>query len=203
MDELTSIPFGQLLESIAAKTPTPGGGGVAAMTGATAAALAHMVVSYSLGRKSLAQHQGELERSSGYLGRAKEIFLELAREDAEAYGLVNELQKLPEPDPRRQRELPGANEAAIQVPLTAIAAADDLLRHCESLAAISNPHLHSDLAIAAVLAESAARSAAWMVRVNSASLHDHDKRVRLMEQARRMVEDCQRRREAVDRACTA
>jgi len=203
MDELTSLPFGTLLDSIAAKTPTPGGGGVAAMTGAMAAALAHMVVSYSLGRKSLAQHQAALGQSSSYLHRAREVFLELAREDAEAYGLVNELQKLAETDQRRQQELPGANQAAIQVPLTAIAAADDLLRHCESLASISNPHLHSDLAISAVLAESAARSAAWMVRVNSASLHDHDKRVQLMEQAKRMVEDCQRRREAVERACTA
>ena len=173
------------------------------MSGAMAASLAHMVVAYSLGKKSLAPHQGELELASAYLRRAREMFLELANEDAEAYGLVNELQKLPEGDARRVQQLPGAVQAAIQVPLTAIAAADDLLRRCEALAPVTNRHLHSDLAIAAILAESAARGSVWMVRVNSSMLHDHDQRVRVMEQARAMCEDCARRREAVEKACTS
>jgi formiminotetrahydrofolate cyclodeaminase len=99
--------------------------------------------------------------------------------------------------------LAAAVQAAIQVPLTCIAAADDLLRRCEALAPVSNPHLHSDLAIAAILAESAARGSVWMVRVNSSMLHDHARRVQLMEEAKRMCEDCARRREAVEKACTA
>ena len=38
-----------LLESLAAKQPTPGGGAVASLTAAIGAALAQMVVNYSLG----------------------------------------------------------------------------------------------------------------------------------------------------------
>jgi methenyltetrahydrofolate cyclohydrolase len=203
MSSLSTLQFGQLLDQIAAKTPTPGGGGVAAMTGAQAAALTHMVVAYSIGKKNLAQHQPALEQASAFLVRAREMFLELAREDAEAYGLVNELQKLPEGDARRAGELPVAVHAAIQVPLTVIAAADDLLRRCEALAPMTNPYLHSDLAIAAILAEATARGSVWMVRVNTSLLHDHDQRHTLMNQAKAMCEDCTRRREAVERACTA
>jgi methenyltetrahydrofolate cyclohydrolase len=202
MSSLPDIPFSHLLDQIAAKTPTPGGGGVAAITGAMAASLAHMVVAYSLGKKSLAQHQPALEQASAFLTRAREMFIELAREDADAYGLVNELQKLPESDPRRAQEYTAAIQAAIQAPLTSVAAADDLLRRCEALCPITNRHLHSDLAIAAILAESAARASVWMVRVNAASL-DHDRRHKLMAQAKSMCEDCARRRESVERACTS
>src|ERR1044071_2665053 len=101
MTTLAATPFAELLSRIAAKTPPPGGGAVACATGALAAALAGMVVSYSLGKKSLAAHQDELERAAHALENARAVFLELAEEDAGAYGLVNELMKLPETDPRR------------------------------------------------------------------------------------------------------
>jgi methenyltetrahydrofolate cyclohydrolase len=195
---LAQMRFGDLLEQVGAKQPTPGAGGVAAMTGALAAALAHMVVAYSLGKKSLAAHQQELESASSYLRRAESLFLGLAEEDAEAYGLVNELQKLPENDARRQRELPAAMQAAIQVPLSAIAACDDLLRRCERLRPMTNPHLHSDLAAAAALAEACARGMVWMVRVNAANLPAEEGQ-RCIEQAEQMVRDCTQRREGLER----
>jgi methenyltetrahydrofolate cyclohydrolase len=197
---LAEMRIGELLEQVGAKQPTPGGGGVAALTGAMAAALAQMVVAYSLGKKSLAAHQGELEAALGYLSRAQSLLLGLAEEDAEAYGLVNELQKLPEDDARRQRELAGAVEAAIQVPLSAIATCDDLLRRCESLRPKTNPYLHSDLAIAAGLAEASARGLVWMVRVNAAMLPDGESRRKFVEQAEAMAADCRGRREGLERA---
>src|SRR5262249_2352333 len=163
---------------IAAKSPTPGGGAVACAVGALAAALAGMVVSYSLGKKSLAAHQGELERAAHSLENARAVLLELAEEEAQADGLVNELMKLPGGGARRKADLPGAIQASIQVPMAAIAAASDLLRLCESLAPITNPQLHSDLGIAAELAASAARASLWNVRVNAGMLADGAARAR-------------------------
>ena len=45
-------PFDQLIESLAAKTPTPGGGAAAAMAGCMGAALFLMVVRFSRGKKA-------------------------------------------------------------------------------------------------------------------------------------------------------
>jgi formiminotetrahydrofolate cyclodeaminase len=160
-----------------------------------------MVVSYSRGKKSLAAHQEALDGADHYLTRARAVFLELAEEDAQAYGLVNGLQKLPEGDARRARELPAALQAATQVPMAAIAASADLLRLAESLAPITNPHLHSDLAIAAVLADAAGQSSAWNVRVNAAMLADPGARSACLKQAEALAEDCATRRAAVERAC--
>ena len=50
----TPLTLDQFLDSVAAKTPAPGGGAVASAVGALSAALAGMVVSYSTGKKNLA-----------------------------------------------------------------------------------------------------------------------------------------------------
>jgi len=160
-----------LLSQTAAKTPTPGGGAVASVVGALAAALAQMVVSYSLGKKNLAEHQSRLESAAAELERARGVFLTLADEDAAAYGLVNELSRLPEGDPRRS-ELPAAQDAAANIPLATAAACVDVLRLLELLALRTNRHLRSDLAIASILAESCARASACNVRINLSSLDE-------------------------------
>lgn len=198
---IASLSFSGLLDGIAAKTPSPGGGAVACASGALAAALAHMVVAYSIGKKNLAAHQGELKSAAASLKRLQSILVELGDEDAQAYALVNELMKLPETDARRARELPSGLDASIQIPMAAIAACADLLRLCERLAPITNIHLHSDLAIAAVLGESAARASRWNVAVNVAQLPDEARRTRTLAEADRSLADALTRRDAVERAC--
>lgn len=167
---LASLGFGDLLDRLAAKTPTPGGGAAACAAGALAAAMASMVVAYSLGRKSLVEHQPELESASHRLTTTRALFLQLAEEDAAAYGLLNELGRLAENDPRRVREWGPALQASIAIPRAAMAAACELLRLCEALAPITNPRLRSDLAIAAVLAQAANRASSWNVWINLQSL---------------------------------
>jgi methenyltetrahydrofolate cyclohydrolase len=198
---LETCPFADLLGQIASKTPTPGGGAVASSTGALAAALAQMVVAYSLGKKSLAAHQKDLETADRSLRIARHLLMQLAEEDAQAYGLVNELSRLPEHDERRAAELPGAVHASIQVPLSVIAACDDLLRLCERLTSITNRQLHSDLAIAAVLAEAAARASRWNVAVNAGMLKDSAAGERALADADQALADAAARREAIEAAC--
>ncbi|RMH26680.1 MAG: hypothetical protein D6693_06740 [Planctomycetota bacterium] len=170
---MTDQPLSGVLDAIAAKTPTPGGGATAALAGALAAAQAEMVVAYSLGKKDLAEHQEALADARGRLGRSRALFLELAEEDAAAYGLVSELLRLDARDPRRAAELPAAVGAATRVPLACVANATALARLCLTLAPITNPHLASDLAIAALLAEACARAGAENVRVNLPALAEH------------------------------
>lgn len=164
---LSSLTLADFLDQTAAKTPTPGGGAIASVTGALAAALAQMVVSYSVGKKSLAAHEPALRSALAELTAARTVLLTLAEEDAAAYGLVNELMRLPETDLRRLAEFPGAVRTAVAVPQSVLAAAINLLRHFEQLAPITNHHLRSDLAIAAVLAEATARASAWNIRINA------------------------------------
>ncbi len=201
MDTTATQSFGGLLESVAAKTPAPGGGAVASAVGALGAALGSMVVAYSVGKKSLAEHRGALEDAAGRLDNARTILLALAGEDAAAFALLTQLRALPGSDPRRIEQEPIARAAVVQAPRSVLAASIDLLRLLESLAPITNRHLRSDLAIAAVLGEATARSAAWNVAVNLPLVDDAGERGALESETARMVADARARAARVEAAC--
>ncbi len=161
--------FGDLLEAIAARTPAPGGGAVAALTAALAAALARMVVRYG------ASDPASLSTLAG-LGAAA---LRLADDDAAAFARLSALWKLDRNDPARRERWPGAVEAVIAAPQGVIDASLDMLRLLDRLSKTANPRLAGDLAIAAILAHAAAESAAWNVRANLPLLADPAEAARL------------------------
>lgn len=189
---LSASPLGTFLGNLAAKIPAPGGGASACVTGAIAAAQARMVVAYSLGRKSLAEYQTLLADADARLERAGTLFLTLAEEDARAYTWLNELERLAEGDARRA-EIPAARAAATDVPRASVATACEVLRVIEGLIGKTNPHLRSDLAIAAVLAAAACTSGAWNVWINTRGME---------EKAREAIDSelAAARREAEERA---
>ncbi|MCC6320035.1 MAG: cyclodeaminase/cyclohydrolase family protein [Phycisphaerales bacterium] len=199
MEPIGSLSVGEFLRQLGDKAPAPGGGASACAAGAIAAAQARMVVEYSVGKKNLAEHQPALERARETLRRLAAIFLELADEDAAAYGLVNELSRLPETDPRRMAEYAGAVEASLAAPRAALAGACDLLRLLAMLAPITNRHLRSDLAIAAVLGEGAARSAWWNVAINLPTIADEKRRAAIGAESAREVEAARDLRRQVER----
>lgn len=198
---LTATPLDALLQSLAAKTPTPGGGATACIAGALAAAQAEMVVAYSLGKKNLAEHQPRLEAALAALARARAVLLELAEEDAGAYAEMNELGKLPEADPRRMKGYPGAVERCVQVPAAALAACSNVLRLLDELTGITNRHLRSDLAISAVLAEAAARACDWNVRINLTAAGPVEWAPRVVAETRQELASAAERAARVQQAC--
>ena len=201
MSRIGTMSFQAILEGVAAKSPAPGGGAVACATGALGAALAGMVVAYSWGKKSLADHQGALEQAAGALKEARGVLLQLADEDATAYAAVNELQRLPDTDPRRAAQMPAAADRAAQVPLAALAACSNLLRLLESLPPRTNRHLRSDLAIAALLAGAGARAAEWNVRVNTPLIADATRRAAVELASAGLAGDAAARAARVEAAC--
>lgn len=166
-DAIAGQSVGAFLDALAAKSPAPGGGAAVGLVAATGAALASMVLAYSLGRKSLAEHEALHRRVSAALLRGRAILLELADADAVAYARLNALQRLEAEDPARSA-LPQAARAAVDVPLAVSATCRDLLEHLWSLAeaGAANPWLVSDLAIAGELLASASEGAWWNVQVN-------------------------------------
>lgn len=201
MKPLREMSVSTFLEEVGSKTPAPGGGAVASITGALAAALGRMVVAYSVGKKSLAEHQPALERAGQLLARTSDMLLELAREDALAYEHMNALMKLPENDERRVAEWTSAVEAAVNAPRAVAGACADLLRLLESLAPITNRHLRSDLAIAAVLADAGARSGWWNVRVNLELIPEEARRLAIRNEMRQLLSEADGRRARIEAAC--
>lgn len=169
---LSERTFSELLDALGDRTPAPGGGAVAPLVAALAAALGRMVLAYSIDKKSLQAFQEDNTRALEQLGELETEATRCAADDATAYTALSELLKLPADDPRRQAELLAAVEEAIAPPRRTIELCERLLELIEQLVDTTNRWLASDLAVAAVLAGSAGRAAAWNIRANLEQLQD-------------------------------
>ena len=156
----------ELLKQLGSKKPTPGGGAAAAWVGALGSALAEMAMRYSIRKKTSETDRKEIETLIEQSLIIVDDFLKSANEDAAAYENLNQLQKLNADDPKRIAGWEDTVKQAIAVPSRVVETAVTTLEKYESFMTRCNRWLLSDLAIAAILCESAARSAAWNVRIN-------------------------------------
>ena len=163
LDQKSTIE--QFLIATAARQPTPGGGGVTALVGALSAAMAEMVVNYSLGKPELAEHEEELKDILATLTRARNLMLQLMVEDQNAYEALSAARKLPE-GTTKQQSFSQALNACIAAPQSVAATGMALLELCGRLIPIANKYLLSDLDVAANLATSTVRCAVQNARAN-------------------------------------
>ena len=169
-DEVTSLSVRDFLAATASKTPIPGGGSVAGVVGAQAAALGEMVLAFTRGKKQFAEYAAEHDALAVRLSRARGMFLDLTADDAAAYTLYQEAGRYQGQD--KDAKVAVATAAAIDVPRQMTALALSLLSDLAALGQHCNRYLLTDLAAAAVLAEATVKLSDYNVRVNAAGMSD-------------------------------
>lgn len=185
MDDLAQQRLDDFLNQVSDRTPTPGGGSVAAATGALACALARMVAAFSVGRKTDNAARERVQQAAGRLRTADEILRALITQDAAAYSAMTDSRTTgSEPPPGRDDTVMGA----VAVPMEIAAVATRALAAMDDFKALANRHLLCDLGIAAVLAEAASRAARYTILVNVAELSDPALRVRLLGNIDAMIQ---------------
>lgn len=162
------------LESVAGPDPVPGGGSVAAIVGALAAALTRMVAQLTTKRPRYATVRPEMRDIAERAQRAMRELEKLATEDTEAYARVVDARRLPsrtaEEIEQRERAVTAALRDATLVPLRVATIASEITRLAEIVAQRGNKHAITDAGIAALLASTACIAAVYNVRVNAKSL---------------------------------
>jgi formiminotetrahydrofolate cyclodeaminase len=164
------LTVGRFVDRLASDEPVPGGGAASAVTAALGAALVSMVASLSMSRPKYAAYEATLARSQEQGKALAAEFLELADQDATAYAAYGAALRLPKEskaeEEARRTAIRSAARVASDAPWECVRACTRLAAAVEALAGRSNVNAASDVLVAALLAEAAARGAAENVRIN-------------------------------------
>ena len=166
----------EFLDELASSAPAPGGGAVAALAGALAAALVSMVAHLTQGKKDYEAVQGPvsqlLEQSEQLRGR----LAALMGDDYDAFMRLSHAMKLPRGSDDEKTVRTSALQAALKdaaaVPLQIAEASADTMQLCRPIAEVGNKNAVSDAGVAVLMAEAGLRSAALNVLINLALIKD-------------------------------
>jgi formiminotetrahydrofolate cyclodeaminase len=163
--KLADATVAELLDQIAAGTPSPGGGTAAGLLGAIAAALTEMAASFALTRT--AERNESVTSIHVRAGALRSELLALAEADMHAYRPVLDALALARSDERRASALRDARSAAAKVPLEITAASAEVAELAATIMrAPGNRLLLGDAGAALTIAEAAASAAARLVELN-------------------------------------
>ncbi len=187
---LVELSLRAFSDSLAARTPTPGGGSVAAYLLATGSALAAMAMRFTSGERYAAVEAAMASRVTR-LEQARAAGLELVDRDSRAYDAVTAAYKLPKATDAekaaRTTAVQAALKGALEVPAETLEDAVVALRLVGEAIEDVNKNLLSDAASGAHCLMAACESALLNVRINAGSIADKawaDERLTYCEAAR-------------------
>jgi len=189
--------FQDLVESFAAKTPTPGGGAAAALTACLGTALLLMVVRFSRGKEANAEREDDLQKAETLLEDHLQRLYPMAQRDCQSFDIVSAAYKLPK-DTEGQKEIrkKAIQEAlvgAMVVPEETLLMVRDVFDAVHSVVPCIGKAIVSDLGSGAEHLRAAAECAFMNVRINAGFLGDRLRAETTMEHVRdvrRAVLDC-------------
>ncbi len=161
------ISIEQFLDELAARKPVPGGGSVAALSGALAAGLVAMAAQYSTDKKRADKSR-----------RLASVLMDLIDRDARAFA-------------------GGDLKEATEVPLQTARYSYEVLKLAGALLKDCNPRLITDVGVAAKMAEAAVEGALLNVRVNLSSIKDEEYEKEILEAADKLRHTGRRSRAVV------
>ncbi len=160
--------LGELLDSVAARTPAPGGGTTAAVAGAFAAGLVEMAAKFGVALEGDADRDSGSDEAIERIRGLRERLTELAERDLRAYGPVLEAQRLPRDEPGRAARVRETLSVAADSPAAIARATAEIAELGAELSRGGNEHLVGDAITGALLAEAACRAATGLVEINLA-----------------------------------
>ncbi|MCX7885254.1 MAG: cyclodeaminase/cyclohydrolase family protein [Caloramator sp.] len=168
----------EFLNETASNSPVPGGGSIAALSGAISAALTEMVANLTVGKKGYEDVQKDMPKIIDTAGKYKESFVRDIDKDAESFNEFMKALKMPKNNEEeirtRKAAMEKASKEAALVPLKVAKDALSLMDIVEEIVLKGNKNAITDGAVAAMMARTAALSALYNVKINLLSIKDEN-----------------------------
>ena len=173
---LENTSTSRFLDQLASAAPTPGGGGAAALMGATGAALVSMVAHLTLGKKGYESREAAARALLADSEALRARTMPMVADDARAFDGLMAAYRLPKgtdaEKAARSQAIQAGLMAATLAPLHCARAAAEGIRLAARALDISHPSVISDVGVAVLASVAALRSAALNVKINLPQLQD-------------------------------
>ncbi|TET78859.1 MAG: glutamate formimidoyltransferase [Candidatus Cloacimonadota bacterium] len=176
--ELLSMNLREFSNELSTDSPTPGGGSVAALSGALGSALSSMVANLTYGKKEYRKANRRMKNLALQAQVLKDEFIDLIEKDAEAFNNVMSAMRLKkkteEEKKKRDEAIEEATKKATLVPLEIMKKSERIL----DLAAVAekkgNQNSVSDAGVAAIMADAACEGGYLNVIINLGNIKDEE-----------------------------
>ena len=178
MSKLVDMNVNDFLDELASNSPAPGGGSVAALSGALGTALSSMVCNLTIGKENYDEVQDEIK---DVLEKSEKLRIKLTNlidEDTNAFNDVMNAFKMPKETEQqkdeRKKAIQNGYKIAAKVPLETAKTCEEILDITMIIAKIGNKNSITDVAVSALMAQAGVKSAILNVRINLGSIKDEE-----------------------------
>lgn len=190
---LTDKSVEGFIEEVAAESPAPGGGSVAALMGALGAALGAMVANLSANKRGWDERVPYFsELAERMLARANRL-TRMIDLDARSFDAVLEAYRLPaetvEEKESKDRAIQHALQQAAESPLNIMRAAVETYADLHEVAKEGNPSSITDAGVGALTLHAAVQGAAMNVEVNLADISDEAWKAAVVAEIDRLLDE--------------
>ena len=180
------------LDELSSSSPIPGGGGVAAVTGALGVSLASMVCSLTIGKKKYAEFEDRAKEIKEHALSLLQVFLKHADDDATAFLPLSQAYSMPKETEEQKNERNTVMQKALleaaSVPLELIRCCTETIYMFEELLEGGSVLAVSDVGVGARMISTAAESALLNVYINTKMMDDKELAERMNTEALENVE---------------
>ncbi|MBU4189986.1 MAG: glutamate formimidoyltransferase [Candidatus Thermoplasmatota archaeon] len=173
---LASLSVKSFLSELASSSPAPGGGSVAALSGALGAALVSMVCHLTIGKKGYENVSDEMNEILKKSKGLKENLMLLIDEDTNAFNKVMAAYKMSketdEDKQKRRNAIQDALKNAANVPLDVMKQGINVLTLAKIVSEKGNKNAVSDAGVAALMSLAGMNSAMLNIEINLSGIKD-------------------------------
>jgi len=173
---LASMNVKSFLSELASNSPAPGGGSVAALSGALGASLASMVCNLTIGKEKYHDVQDEIKKVFKDTEKLRKELVELIDKDTEAFNDVMKAFKMPKETDKqkesRSKAIQDGYKTAAMVPLETAKTCEKILDSAIEISKKGNKNSITDAAVSAIMAKAGVESAILNVEINIGSIKD-------------------------------
>ncbi|MDU1890263.1 MAG: cyclodeaminase/cyclohydrolase family protein [Dysgonomonas sp.] len=175
---LVNLTVKEFLAKTAGNEPVPGGGSIAALNAAIAAALAEMVANLTIGKKKYEDKEEVMKEIASVASKYQQGFIKDIDADSDAYNEVFAAFKLPketdEEKAKRSKQIQAATKVAAEVPMEVARKAFALMDFIARVAEEGNQNAITDACVSMMTARTAVLGAILNVKINLSSIKDEE-----------------------------